>query len=111
MISAESYLIARLRMPNVAQNGARICLLKTCMATRAFLPQSGTCSNGITTCDPAHFEASIFNQMQRPSSLNDGRQIGYGLGLFLEKVRGVQQISHAGATAGYRAWLGQIPVK
>jgi hypothetical protein len=53
----------------------------------------------------------IFAQMQRPSTLNDGRRIGYGLGLFLEEFDGLPEVDHSGATAGYRAWLGRIPLK
>jgi hypothetical protein len=49
--------------------------------------------------------------MQEPGSLNDGTQIRYGFGLFLEPFQGLPEISHSGATAGYRAWLGRIPSK
>jgi CubicO group peptidase (beta-lactamase class C family) len=53
----------------------------------------------------------IFAQMQKPSTLNDGRRVGYGLGLFLEEFDGLPEVDHSGATAGYRAWLGRIPSK
>jgi CubicO group peptidase (beta-lactamase class C family) len=54
---------------------------------------------------------SIFALMQKPGSLSDGRAIGYGFGLFLQDFQGFAEISHGGATAGYRAWLGRIPSK
>ena len=38
-----------------------------------------------------------------------GRQIAYGLGLFVDRYRGVTEVAHAGSTAGYRAWLGRYP--
>ena len=54
---------------------------------------------------------SMFALMQKPSSLNDGRTIGYGFGLFLPHFETLAEVSHSGATAGYRAWLGRIPAK
>jgi CubicO group peptidase (beta-lactamase class C family) len=53
----------------------------------------------------------LFQQMQQPGSLNNGTEIRYGFGLFLESFQDVAEISHAGATAGYRAWLGRMPSK
>jgi CubicO group peptidase (beta-lactamase class C family) len=53
----------------------------------------------------------LFAQMQQPSTLSDGRQINYGLGLFLETIQGLPSVDHSGATAAYRAWLGRIPSK
>ena len=54
---------------------------------------------------------SVFELMQKPGALSDGRAVNYGFGLFLNKFQGFEEISHAGATAGYRAWLGRIPAK
>jgi hypothetical protein len=42
---------------------------------------------------------------------SDGRPIGYGLGLALTEYRGIREISHAGATAGYRTFLARYPEK
>jgi CubicO group peptidase (beta-lactamase class C family) len=55
--------------------------------------------------------ASLFQLMRKPGSLTDGRPINYGFGLFLYHFQGLEEISHSGATAGYRAWLGRIPAK
>ena len=55
--------------------------------------------------------ASIFRQMQKPSTLANGRSIGYGFGLFLEDFQSIAEVSHSGATAAYRAWLGRLPSK
>ncbi|MGA8028750.1 MAG: serine hydrolase domain-containing protein, partial [Bryobacteraceae bacterium] len=41
---------------------------------------------------------SVFELMQKPSSLSNGRSIGYGFGLFLQDFQGLAEISHAGAT-------------
>ena len=54
---------------------------------------------------------AVFELMQKPNSLADGRSVNYGLGLFLLKFETLAEVSHSGATAGYRAWLGRIPAK
>ncbi len=43
--------------------------------------------------------------------LTNGEKISYASGLFIQKVNGYQEISHSGATAGYRAWLAYYPQK
>jgi CubicO group peptidase (beta-lactamase class C family) len=55
--------------------------------------------------------AALFQLMERPGVLNNGVPIQYGFGLFLADFKGFAEISHSGATAGYRAWLGRIPAK
>jgi CubicO group peptidase (beta-lactamase class C family) len=55
--------------------------------------------------------SDVFRQMQKPGALNDGSEIRYGFGLFLYDFLGLPEISHGGATGGYRAWLGRIPSK
>ena len=47
--------------------------------------------------------------MERVGILRDGRATGYALGLEVGVERGVQVVSHGGATAGYRAYLGRVP--
>ncbi len=47
--------------------------------------------------------------MQTPGKLTTGAPIQYGGGLFITSFRGVREISHSGATAGYRAFLAQYP--
>jgi CubicO group peptidase (beta-lactamase class C family) len=41
--------------------------------------------------------------------LNNGRRIEYALGLSVGEMRGVREVSHSGATAGYRAYLARYP--
>ena len=53
--------------------------------------------------------AFVTAELQRRSILNDGRAVDYARGLFIERYRGFAEISHSGATAGYRAWLGRFP--
>jgi len=44
-----------------------------------------------------------------PGKLNDGRTLFYAAGLMLADHHGMREVSHSGATAGYRAWLGFYP--
>ena len=53
--------------------------------------------------------AFVTAELQRRSVLNDGRAVEYARGLFIERYRGFAEVSHSGATAGYRAWLGRYP--
>ncbi|MFC0686356.1 efflux RND transporter permease subunit [Novosphingobium clariflavum] len=53
--------------------------------------------------------ASWAARMTVPGRLGDGTVVPYGLGLELGPVDGRPAISHAGSTAGYRAWLGRFP--
>ncbi len=53
----------------------------------------------------------VTTELQRPAKLSDGRETSYARGLFIDAYRGAPEISHSGATAGYRAWLGRYPTK
>ncbi|MGN6416371.1 MAG: serine hydrolase domain-containing protein [Pseudobacter sp.] len=48
-------------------------------------------------------------KIQEPATLNNGRVLGYGRGLFLDSYRGVKEIWHSGSAAGYKGWLGRYP--
>ncbi|HEU4557865.1 MAG TPA: serine hydrolase domain-containing protein [Longimicrobium sp.] len=41
--------------------------------------------------------------------LSNGRKIAYALGLSVGEFRGLREVSHSGATAGYRAYLARYP--
>ena len=47
--------------------------------------------------------------MQTPGLLKTGDKIDYALGLFVQDYHGKREISHSGATAGYRALLLRLP--
>ena len=53
--------------------------------------------------------AFVTTELQRPTTLDTGREIAYARGLFVRLYQGVREISHDGSTAGYRAWLGRYP--
>ena len=48
-------------------------------------------------------------QLQEEGRLSNGKPIGYGLGLFLGKYRGLPTVRHGGSWAGYRAELLRFP--
>jgi len=52
---------------------------------------------------------AIFEKMKKPSLLNDGTEIPYGLGLETKSYRGLDLIFHGGGDAGYRSYLMRIP--
>jgi hypothetical protein len=47
--------------------------------------------------------------MQEPTTLNNGRTINYGRGLFLASYRGAKEIWHTGSADGYKTFLGRYP--
>lgn len=53
--------------------------------------------------------AALVTEMQRRGRLTSGREIEYASGLFVTRYRGVPEVSHSGATAGYRAFLARYP--
>lgn len=52
---------------------------------------------------------AFLQEMQRRGHLTDGREIEYARGLFVGSWKGVPEVSHGGATAGYRAFLARYP--
>ena len=51
----------------------------------------------------------VVQNMERQAILNSGRQIKYARGLRGTNRNGFAEISHDGATAGYRTWLARFP--
>ncbi|MGL6269225.1 MAG: serine hydrolase domain-containing protein, partial [Chitinophagaceae bacterium] len=52
------------------------------------------------------------NQLQKEKGiLDNGRSIDYARGVTVNKFNGVEEISHSGATAGYRSWLAFYPAQ
>jgi CubicO group peptidase (beta-lactamase class C family) len=46
-------------------------------------------------------------EMHRRGVLNDGSNITYASGIMVSRYHGVPEVSHTGATSGYRAFLGR----
>lgn len=53
--------------------------------------------------------AALADEQQTVMKLNDGRDLHYGLGVFRGVYKGVPEVYHSGATAGYRAFLTEYP--
>jgi len=53
--------------------------------------------------------AALLARMQQEGILNDGTPSGYALGLAVGKHRGVREVGHSGADAGYRADVERYP--
>ena len=49
--------------------------------------------------------------MQQRGQLTDGKDISYAAGLFMTEYRGETEISHSGATGGYRTYLARWPAR
>lgn len=47
--------------------------------------------------------------MQTRARLKDGSEIDYATGLTVTEYKGVREVSHGGATAGYRTFLARFP--
>ncbi len=52
---------------------------------------------------------TLLREQVRPGRLTSGREIEYAAGLSVSRYRGVAEVSHSGATAGYRAFLTRYP--
>lgn len=55
--------------------------------------------------------AEVVHLLQTRSRLNDGRELDYALGLIVGAQGGEVQISHGGATSGYRTFLTRFPAR
>ena len=58
---------------------------------------------------PVIGDAAFVKEQRAPGHFNDGRVHGYALGLMVGSYKGVRQVGHSGATAGYRAHLVEFP--
>ncbi|AHG92456.1 beta-lactamase (plasmid) [Gemmatirosa kalamazoonensis] len=53
----------------------------------------------------------FLEEMHRQARLNGGRTLEYASGLVVTRFRGVPEVDHSGATAGYRAFLTRFPTQ
>ncbi|WKN42921.1 serine hydrolase domain-containing protein [Tunicatimonas pelagia] len=54
-------------------------------------------------------DTSIFRTMNTPIVLNNGESMGGALGQFVGEYKGLREIQHGGADAGYRTHLSRFP--
>jgi CubicO group peptidase (beta-lactamase class C family) len=53
--------------------------------------------------------APLVEALETRGVLNDGRKIAYALGLEVATYKGMKDVSHGGATAGYQTFLARYP--
>jgi CubicO group peptidase (beta-lactamase class C family) len=53
----------------------------------------------------------IVKMQQTPATLSGGKTISYAAGLTVGTFDGFREVSHGGATGGYRTWIGRYPEK
>jgi hypothetical protein len=53
--------------------------------------------------------AEMVKLQQTPATLTSGKTIQYAAGLTVSTFEGVREVSHGGATGGYRTWLARYP--
>jgi len=54
-------------------------------------------------------DKSIIDKMNTPATLNNGKTFGGALGQFVGDFKGIKEIQHGGADAGYRSFLTRFP--
>ena len=54
-------------------------------------------------------DAAFVAQQQQPGKFTSGKEHTYAFGLVIGRYKGVREVSHGGATAGYRAYLVWYP--
>ncbi len=90
----------RLEMPfmNVYGNGGMLTTVGDWLKWNAML-------------DSRSLGAPLVEAMETRGVLNDGRTIPYALGIIVSEYKGIREISHGGATAGYLTFLARYPDK
>ena len=88
----------RLNMPfmNVYGNGGMLTTVGDWMKWNAML-------------DSQSLGAPLVSALETRGVLNDGRRIAYALGLVVDTYKGLKDVSHGGATAGYQTFLARYP--
>lgn len=59
--------------------------------------------------NPKVGDTSIIKKMNTKATLNNGKEFGGALGQFVGKYKGLNEIQHGGADAGYRTFLTRFP--
>ncbi len=52
---------------------------------------------------------AVVKAQQTPAMLANGKTISYAKGLMVNTIDGLREVSHGGATGGYRTWLARYP--
>lgn len=88
----------RLNMPimNVVGNGGMLTTVGDWLKWNAML-------------DAKTFGEPFVQALETQGVLNDGRKIAYALGVSVGDYRGIKEVTHSGATAGYQTYLARFP--
>jgi hypothetical protein len=54
---------------------------------------------------------AMLDQLQTLGTLNNGKQLDYALGLFVDEYKGLRRVHHGGSWAGYRAEMMRFPAQ
>jgi hypothetical protein len=84
---------------NVIGNGGLLTTVGDLLKWNAFLDAPSAVVGG----------ASLVRTLETPMTFNNGRRSGYALGLGVGVRDGIREVTHSGATAGYRTWLARYP--
>ena len=90
----------RLSMPimNVVGNGGMLTTIGDWLKWNAMM-------------DSRSLGAPLVEALETRGVLNDGRKINYALGVEVTTYKGLKEVSHGGATAGYITFLARYPEK
>jgi CubicO group peptidase (beta-lactamase class C family) len=84
---------------NVHGNGGLLTTVGDLLKWNAFLDNPSILPGG----------PSLVATLQTPMILTTGRPITYALGVSVSSQDGIREVTHSGATAGYRTWLARYP--
>jgi CubicO group peptidase (beta-lactamase class C family) len=86
---------------NVIGNGGLLTTVGDLLKWNAFLDAPPATVGG----------RALVQAMETPMTFNNGRKSGYALGLSVATRDGIREVTHGGATAGYRTWLARFPTR
>lgn len=78
-------------------------------STGLFTTLEDMCKWVVNFSNPKVGEPKLFRKMESLGVLNDGEPTEYGLGQFIGQHRGTKMIYHAGADAGFVAFVARFP--
>ncbi|MDR6457556.1 CubicO group peptidase (beta-lactamase class C family) [Chryseobacterium vietnamense] len=78
-------------------------------SSNIFMPLNDLCIWAANFQKPLVGSREMYDKMQQNTLLNNGEQIGYGLGLQTGKYKGLDIVFHGGGTASYRSYILHIP--
>jgi CubicO group peptidase (beta-lactamase class C family) len=84
---------------NVIGNGGLLTTVGDMLKWNAFLDAPPASVGG----------RALVQALETPMTFNNGRKSGYALGLSVATRDGIREVTHGGATAGYRTWLARYP--